>query len=159
MQSPLGSSLERELSASSVYFRRVKTGCPWQQPGNRLIRLYPVRSFLRALRFFVVGNNALWLNLNDDAYIGKSATTSGFPQKATAAGAVRWPSYCHAPLVISSVASLGQAIVDDIINHARRNLAGFKCPKDVVFRALPKTATGKERCQSRLSWIRSFDEL
>ncbi|CAM9499285.1 unnamed protein product, partial [Ascophyllum nodosum] len=32
---------------------------------------------------------------------------------------------------------------EDILNHARKVLPGFKCPKDVVFRGLPKTATGK----------------
>lgn len=37
-----------------------------------------------------------------------------------------------------------QVSPEDIIKHARRSLAGFKCPKEVVFRELPKTATGEE---------------
>lgn len=32
---------------------------------------------------------------------------------------------------------------DEIIKHCRDNLAGFKCPKTVVFQELPKTSTGK----------------
>jgi fatty-acyl-CoA synthase len=30
-----------------------------------------------------------------------------------------------------------------LISYARERLAGFKCPKKVVFAELPKTATGK----------------
>jgi len=36
-----------------------------------------------------------------------------------------------------------QATEDDIIAFARQRLAGFKTPKRVVFRELPKTSTGK----------------
>ena len=32
---------------------------------------------------------------------------------------------------------------DALIAFAREHLAGFKCPKDVEFGDLPKTATGK----------------
>ncbi len=32
---------------------------------------------------------------------------------------------------------------DQIINHCRENLASFKVPKEVIFRELPKTSTGK----------------
>lgn len=39
-----------------------------------------------------------------------------------------------------------QVSSEDIIKHARRGLAGFKCPKEVVFRELPKTATGTSKC-------------
>jgi fatty-acyl-CoA synthase len=31
----------------------------------------------------------------------------------------------------------------EIITHCRRHLAGFKCPKTVIFGDLPKTSTGK----------------
>jgi len=31
----------------------------------------------------------------------------------------------------------------EIIKHCRDNLAGFKCPKTVLFQELPKTSTGK----------------
>jgi fatty-acyl-CoA synthase len=35
------------------------------------------------------------------------------------------------------------ATAEEIIAHTRANLAGFKCPKTVVFGELPKTSTGK----------------
>ena len=35
------------------------------------------------------------------------------------------------------------ASADDLINHCRTLLAGFKIPRTVVFLALPKTSTGK----------------
>ncbi|WP_425071236.1 AMP-binding protein [Sagittula sp. S175] len=35
------------------------------------------------------------------------------------------------------------ATEEDLIAHARHRLAGFKCPKTVVFQELPKTSTGK----------------
>jgi fatty-acyl-CoA synthase len=31
----------------------------------------------------------------------------------------------------------------DLIEHCRTLLAGFKCPKTVIFTELPKTSTGK----------------
>ena len=31
----------------------------------------------------------------------------------------------------------------DIVNFCKETLAGFKCPKKVIFRELPKTSTGK----------------
>jgi fatty-acyl-CoA synthase len=35
------------------------------------------------------------------------------------------------------------ASAEDIIAHCRANLAGYKCPRYVVFRELPMTSTGK----------------
>jgi fatty-acyl-CoA synthase len=35
------------------------------------------------------------------------------------------------------------ATTEEIIAFARRHLAGFKCPRTVVFGPLPKTSTGK----------------
>jgi fatty-acyl-CoA synthase len=35
------------------------------------------------------------------------------------------------------------ATPDELIEHCRQNLAGFKCPRYVVFVELPKTSTGK----------------
>ena len=35
------------------------------------------------------------------------------------------------------------ATADDLIAHCRTNLAGFKCPRHIVFIELPKTSTGK----------------
>ncbi len=37
----------------------------------------------------------------------------------------------------------GQVSAEDIIAHCRRNMAGFKTPKTIIFGPLPKTATGK----------------
>jgi len=37
----------------------------------------------------------------------------------------------------------GAATAEEIIKWCRANLAGFKCPKHVVFGDLPKTSTGK----------------
>ena len=31
----------------------------------------------------------------------------------------------------------------DIINFCREHLAGFKCPKQIIFTEIPKTSTGK----------------
>ncbi len=39
----------------------------------------------------------------------------------------------------------GAATEQDLLNHARTKLAGFKCPKKVIFGDLPKTSTGKIR--------------
>jgi fatty-acyl-CoA synthase len=36
-----------------------------------------------------------------------------------------------------------KATPDELIAHCRKNLAGYKCPKHVVFVELPKTSTGK----------------
>jgi fatty-acyl-CoA synthase len=36
-----------------------------------------------------------------------------------------------------------QASAEDLLAHCRSNLAGFKCPKHIVFVELPKTSTGK----------------
>ncbi|MBP7537851.1 MAG: hypothetical protein KA790_12785, partial [Ottowia sp.] len=32
---------------------------------------------------------------------------------------------------------------DDIVQHCKKHLAGFKVPRAVVFGEIPKTATGK----------------
>jgi fatty-acyl-CoA synthase len=37
------------------------------------------------------------------------------------------------------------ATAEEIVEFCRRRLAHFKCPKSVVFGALPRTATGKVR--------------
>lgn len=44
---------------------------------------------------------------------------------------------------IRSTRSRKKVSEEDIIAHARGALAGYKCPKEVVFRGLPKTATGE----------------
>ena len=34
---------------------------------------------------------------------------------------------------------------DELLAHAKEGLAGYKCPKKVIFGELPKTTTGKIR--------------
>ena len=36
-----------------------------------------------------------------------------------------------------------EALKDELIDHCRTLLAGFKCPRTVIFTELPKTSTGK----------------
>ena len=36
-----------------------------------------------------------------------------------------------------------QTTADDIVQHCKKHLAGFKVPRAVVFGEIPKTATGK----------------
>ena len=36
-----------------------------------------------------------------------------------------------------------QASADDLLAWCKQNLAGYKCPRHVVFTELPKTSTGK----------------
>ena len=47
------------------------------------------------------------------------------------------------PRAPSSRSSPALATEQDLIDHCRALLAGFKCPKTVVFAELPKTSTGK----------------
>ena len=35
------------------------------------------------------------------------------------------------------------ATKDELIDFSRTKIAGFKCPKRIIFRELPKTSTGK----------------
>jgi len=43
---------------------------------------------------------------------------------------------------ISSV-EVEAVLYTDVIAFCRESLAGFKCPKTVIFKELPKTSTGK----------------
>ena len=36
-----------------------------------------------------------------------------------------------------------QASADDLLQWCKKNLAGYKCPRYVVFAEIPKTSTGK----------------
>ncbi|NIM69106.1 MAG: AMP-binding protein [Xanthomonadales bacterium] len=47
----------------------------------------------------------------------------------------------------------GQASAEEIMAFCRERLAGFKCPKKVVFRDLPKTATGKIQKFELRDWM------
>jgi fatty-acyl-CoA synthase len=49
----------------------------------------------------------------------------------------------EAPCAFVELRDTAQTNEDDIIAFCRQHLAGFKCPKSVVFQDLPKTATGK----------------
>ena len=47
------------------------------------------------------------------------------------------------PVAYVSVRAGAQVRADDLIEFARKSLARFKVPKDIVFAELPKTSTGK----------------
>ena len=47
------------------------------------------------------------------------------------------------------------ASAEDIIAHCRANLAGFKCPRHVVFRDLPMTSTGKVQKYVLREWAKA----
>lgn len=49
------------------------------------------------------------------------------------------------PKAFVTLKSAGVATAEDIVSFCRERMAHFKCPKQVEFRALPKTATGKIR--------------
>jgi fatty-acyl-CoA synthase len=69
---------------------------------------------------------------------------------------IRHPAVANAAVVAKTDAKWGEtpcafvvlkpgatASAEDIIAHCRTNLAGYKCPRHVVFRELPMTSTGK----------------
>ena len=47
----------------------------------------------------------------------------------------------------------GKVSVEEIIAFCRERMAGFKCPKKVVFMELPKTATGKIQKFELRKWL------
>ncbi len=62
---------------------------------------------------------------------------------AAAVVAMPHPKWGEAPCAFVELIGGDGPSEDDIIAFCREQLAGFKCPKKVVFQALPKTATGK----------------
>ena len=63
----------------------------------------------------------------------------------SAAGVVAWPDekWGETPCAFIELKPGATTTEDDIFAHCRDNLAGFKCPRHVVFGPLPKTSTGK----------------
>jgi fatty-acyl-CoA synthase len=53
------------------------------------------------------------------------------------------PKWGEAPCAFVTLKEGASATERDLIDHCRTLLAGFKCPKTVVFADLPKTSTGK----------------
>ena len=47
------------------------------------------------------------------------------------------------------------ASAEDIIAHCRANLAGYKCPRHIVFRELPMTSTGKVQKYVLREWAKA----
>ena len=47
------------------------------------------------------------------------------------------------PCAFVELAAGANASEGDLIQHCRDNLAHYKCPRHIVFGALPKTSTGK----------------
>ncbi|CAM9181251.1 unnamed protein product, partial [Hapterophycus canaliculatus] len=66
---------------------------------------------------------------------------------AVAVVAVPDPFWGETPVAVVETKPGSEVSGEDILTHARKTLARFKCPKcpkkDIVFRELPKTATGK----------------
>ena len=53
------------------------------------------------------------------------------------------PKWGEAPCAFVTLKEGASATARDLIAHCRTMLAGFKCPKTVIFTELPKTSTGK----------------
>ena len=55
------------------------------------------------------------------------------------------PKWGEVPIAFVELKNDADASAEELIAFCRRSLAGFKTPKGVIFRTLPKTATGKIR--------------
>jgi fatty-acyl-CoA synthase len=64
---------------------------------------------------------------------------------AAAVVAMAHPTWGETPVAFVELRDGWTASEDTLLSHCRRHLAGYKCPRRVVARALPKTATGKIR--------------
>ncbi len=53
------------------------------------------------------------------------------------------PKWGESPCAFVTLKEGAAATAHDLIDHCRTLLAGFKCPKTVIFAELPKTSTGK----------------
>ncbi|HZA65629.1 MAG TPA: acyl-CoA synthetase [Geminicoccaceae bacterium] len=53
------------------------------------------------------------------------------------------PKWGESPCAFVTLKPGAAATAEDLIDHCRTLLAGFKCPRTVIFTELPKTATGK----------------
>jgi fatty-acyl-CoA synthase len=53
------------------------------------------------------------------------------------------PKWGEAPCAFVALKPDASATAQELIDHCRTLLAGFKCPKTVIFTDLPKTSTGK----------------
>jgi fatty-acyl-CoA synthase len=49
------------------------------------------------------------------------------------------------PVAFVTLVEGAEVSADQLVDHVRARLARFKAPKEVVFRSLPKTSTGKIR--------------
>ncbi len=81
-----------------------------------------------------------------------------FKHPAVAAAAVvampheKWG---EVPCAFVELVSGREATAEDILAFCRERLAGFKCPKKLVFQDLPKTATGKIQKFELRDWVAS----
>jgi fatty-acyl-CoA synthase len=53
------------------------------------------------------------------------------------------PKWGEVPCAFVELKEGAQATREELIEHCRKHLAGFKTPKNIVFGPLPKTSTGK----------------
>ena len=51
--------------------------------------------------------------------------------------------WCETPLAFVELKPGAQATESEVIEHCRKLLAHFKCPREVRFAEVPKTSTGK----------------
>ncbi len=63
----------------------------------------------------------------------------------SAVGVVAWPDekWGETPCAFIELTPDAKVTEEEIFAHCRENLAGFKCPRHVVFGPIPKTSTGK----------------
>ncbi len=71
-------------------------------------------------------------------------TLSSHPAVLECAVVARRDDYWgEVPVAFVSLRADPATTADDLIQHCRDHLAGFKCPRDVIFQELPKSSTGK----------------
>src|SRR5690606_6078521 len=68
------------------------------------------------------------------------------------------PAWGETPCAFVTLKEGASCSTEDIVNHCRAQLAGFKVPRTVVFGPLPKTATGKIQKYILRSQAAALDE-
>ena len=53
------------------------------------------------------------------------------------------PKWGEVPVAFVTLVAGGRVEPDELVAHVKRQIAGYKAPKRVVFGPLPKTSTGK----------------
>jgi fatty-acyl-CoA synthase len=82
------------------------------------------------------GENISSIEIEDCLYLLESIASCGVVAKADE----KWG---EVPCAFIEFKSGMNVTKDELIEHCRRNLAGFKIPKEFIFQLIPKTSTGK----------------